>query len=176
LIIKSLNTANGRIIISYEEPISNEKKRVFEKRVIYKLISILDIQPADLHYGERGNPELLTSPLNISISHSKGWFAVYIGNSAIGIDIQDQKSNISKAKSFFLNKHEIQWSTDIDLHLIWSSKEVIYKILKGDVEDVMINVIILEIDHLNHKIKAQYIDSKFDLFFDLFDSVILVYN
>ncbi len=176
MIIKSLNTANGRIIISYEEPISNEKKRVFEKRVMNTLLSTLNIQSSDIQYGVKGNPELLTSPFNISISHSKGWFAVYIGNSAIGIDIQEQKSNISTGKSFFLNNKEAQWSSIIDLHLIWSSKEVIYKILKGDIEDVMINVIILEIDHLNHKIKAQYFDSKFDLFFDVFDSVVLVYN
>lgn len=140
------------------------------------LLSTFYIQSSDIQYGVKGNPELLKSPFNISISHSKGWFAVYIGNSAIGIDIQEQKSNISTGKSFFLNNKEAQWSSIIDLNLIWSSKEVIYKILKGDIDDVMINVIILEIDHLNHKIKAQYFDSKFDLFFDVFDSVVLVYN
>ena len=176
MIIKTLNTVNGKIIVSFDEPSSNEQKRSYEKRIINNLFCSLNIQPSDVQYGEKGNPELLISPFNISISHSKGWFAVYIGNSAIGIDIQVQKSNISSGKSFFLNKHEIQWSTDIDLHLIWSAKEVIYKILKGDIEDVMINVIVLEIDHLNHKIKAQYFDSNFDLFFDVFDSVVLVYN
>ena len=176
MIIKSLNTVNGKIIVSFEEPRPDEKKRSFEKIIINNLISILNIQPADLHYGERGNPELLTSPFNISISHSKGWFAIYIGNSAIGIDIQEQKSNISTGKSFFLNKHEIQWSTDVDLHLIWSSKEVIYKILKGDVANEIKDITVLEIDHLNKKITAQHIESKFDLFFDVFDSIVLVYN
>ena len=80
MIIKTLNTVNGKIIVSFEEPSSNEQKRSYEKRIINNLLSILNIQPSILQYGEKGNPELLSSPFNISISHSKGWFTVYIGN------------------------------------------------------------------------------------------------
>lgn len=176
MIIKILNTSNGRIIISFEEPRSNEKKHSFEKRVINNLLSLLNIQSSDLKYGEKGNPQLLTSPFNISISHSKGWFAIYIGNSAVGIDIQEQKSRLSIGKSFFLNKNEIQWSTTLDLHLIWSSKEVIYKILKGEVGNEIMDITVLDIDHLNKKITAHHIENKFELFFEAFDSAVLVYN
>ncbi len=176
MIIKEINTSNGRIIIFFEEPTSKEPKRIFEKRVINELLNILDIKSTDFCYGSKGDPQLLIAPYNISISHSNNWFALYIGNIPIGIDIQVPKSTISSGKSFFLNEKETEWSSDIDLHLIWSAKEVIFKLLKGEMADVIMEVTVLNIDHINKKVTARFLDKTIELTFDLIDNVVLVYN
>jgi len=69
---------------------------------------------------------------NISISHSDSYSIVLISKKNIGIDLQKEKEKLKNIKIKFLNEKEknINYSIN-ELHYIWTSKEAIYKTLKG---------------------------------------------
>ena len=69
---------------------------------------------------------------NISISHSDVYSIVLISEKTIGIDLQEEKEKIKNVKIKFLHEKEKNKKYSInELHCIWTSKEAIYKTLKG---------------------------------------------
>lgn len=88
---------------------------------------------AHIAYHDSGAPFLPTEPLQISISHTKGYVAVILSEEATGIDIEYRSDRILKVRSHFMTKEE-----DADVgsehekeHLLiyWCAKETLYKIL-----------------------------------------------
>lgn len=80
---------------------------------------------------EFGKPRIKDSQINISISHTKGYVAIYISPKNIGIDIQNIVSKIHRIahKYLFVNElHAIPEEKLIDsLHIYWGAKESLYK-------------------------------------------------
>lgn len=99
------------------------------------LINLIFEQNVDhcLKYTPKGKPLLNDLNAQISISHSKEWVAVYIDLSdsgeSIGIDIEGLRNNLLGISKKFVGPQDFdpQQNPENAL-LIWSSKEVLYKI------------------------------------------------
>src|SRR5699024_11308648 len=94
----------------------------------------------------------------IFISHYKILFTFYLSYLPVGIDIQKLKKKLSKGNYFFTNAKEAKLFsfTELNLHLIWSVKEAIYKKYKGKIKDFKREITVLEIDLKTKKIKAEF--------------------
>lgn len=87
-------------------------------------------------YYPNGRPYLPDDPRHISISHTKGYVAVILGEnplSGVGIDIEQYGERVRRVADRFVRDDEIIHSykdTDIwALLLHWSAKETVYKCL-----------------------------------------------
>lgn len=88
-------------------------------------------------YTSEFKPEVIDKSLNISFSHSRNWIAVMAHPSkSVGIDIEVPSDKFGKIFHKFLNEKE---HNDFDngkneeqLRLIWSAKEVLFKIIGND--------------------------------------------
>jgi phosphopantetheinyl transferase len=173
---KHITSDLGKIIIAFRDKPNEQKKREFEKNEIKSILDELDIPRDSLSYGAKGNPILTDSDKYISISHSDGWFAVYHGSKIIGIDIQTFHDRISLGKSYFTNENEIRWTDPLDLHLIWATKEAIFKKYNGDMIDPLNQIIITEINFNEKAIQATYNGGSEKLKFEKLENAVLVYT
>ena len=115
-------------------------------------------------YDERGAPSLANGPF-LSISHTQGFAAVCVSPSPVGIDIERLGNRVQRVVSQFLKEDEVvvlqmeanqavltrPWPLPCDafalaLHLAWSAKEAIYKVLGHDYYDLKQLVSVLHID------------------------------
>lgn len=84
-------------------------------------------------YHPSGKPYLKDSPISISISHTKGYVAVIIGEPGliVGIDIEQYSERVHKVAHKFMREDEIpslyQGTDTWALLLHWSAKEVMFK-------------------------------------------------
>ena len=105
------------------------KKEFLTVRILLK--ELLGFIP-EIIYEKTGKPKLANSTLNISISHSDYFVAVFISEKCIGIDVENCERDISKVTNRFLHPSEIEFvekNTDKQ-HLkiiLWSAKEAIFK-------------------------------------------------
>ena len=169
-------TAGGQLIFGFFERESKLAKRSFEKETVHFLLNELSLNPADLTYGEKGNPILLNNANFISISHSNGYFALYISKFPNGVDIQTFKERMSGGSHFFLTEEEKKWSSHIDLHLIWSAKEAIFKKMKGEFSNYLLEISVIELDKEHHRLLVSYFGKTEELHFLLSDKMVLVYT
>lgn len=169
-------TVIGEIRVSYLVKAKEVKKRDFEKDETRRLMQQFGMNWDSLSYGPKGNPQLSDESKFISISHSEGWFSVYIGSKAVGIDIQTVHPRIVKAKSYFCNELDSHWNEVLDLHLIWGAKEALFKKMKGETDDLAKDVSILEINHAKSLITARCKNQKEKLAFRLLEKTVLVYT
>ena len=92
-----------------------------------------------INYSKNGKPNL-SGKKNISISHTKNYVAIMVGEfSHGGIDLETINERIFKLATKFLNESEIKFTgfnPSIEkLQIIWGAKEVLYKIHEiGDVD------------------------------------------
>lgn len=91
-------------------------------------------------YNEEGKPLLADKSLHISISHSKNWIAVLVHRRfEVGIDIECPSPKIEKVYTRFLSELEQQELYNENdtkkLHLAWSAKEALYKIIGKEAVD-----------------------------------------
>jgi 4'-phosphopantetheinyl transferase len=78
-----------------------------------------------------GQPQLISLPFCISISHSKGYAAVLVGPKAAqcGIDLELPREQLRLAGDYVFNEEEWAWA-DKDLWKLaslWACKEAVYK-------------------------------------------------
>lgn len=140
-VLQKLDVANGTVWIGRDTRTSEEKgahRRTAEKDFIRLMLAgILDEPSVVIEHKPSGEPYLPVFPgLFISISHSGGWYAVYISSSQrVGVDIQVLRESILKGTDYFLNDLErsnAHWIKDLDiLHRLWGAKEALYKLLGG---------------------------------------------
>lgn len=86
-------------------------------------------------YDEIGAPHL-DSGRKISISHSDQMVAILLGGGKeVGVDIQHFSNRIGRVKEKFCSAYELEFSKGDQenevLHVIWCSKEAVYKKLKA---------------------------------------------
>ena len=92
-----------------------------------------------INYSKNGKPNL-SGNKNISISHTKNYVAIMVGEfNHGGIDLETINERIFKLATKFLNEAEIKFTglnpTIEKLQIIWGAKEVLYKIHEiGDVD------------------------------------------
>lgn len=102
------------------------------------LLAQLAGDDAEIGYRPSGKPYLLHSSSFISISHTRGYVSVILGEVPVGIDIEQYGMRVHKvAPRFMRDDEQVHVWQDEDtwsLLLHWSAKEVMYKCL--DIEAV----------------------------------------
>ncbi len=134
-------------------------------------------------YNEDGKPFLSDKSFHISISHSKNWIAVLVHPSLeIGIDIECPSPKIEKVYTRFLSEleqQEIYIENDPrKLHLAWSVKEALYKIIGKEAVDFSKQLRILPFKLKNEgEMSALHVPSlqKYKLFYLQNEAYTLVY-
>lgn len=111
----------------------NRKKEWLATRVLLKELLGEELR---ITYEEDGSPYLSEAPdMMISISHTKGYVAVYCcENKRVGVDIEYLSDRVVKIKNKFLSEEELSC---IDLadeakHLLiyWCAKETLFKLIR----------------------------------------------
>jgi phosphopantetheinyl transferase len=98
-----------------------------------------------LTHHESGAPVLEhKSYKEISISHSQGYFALYLAyEEAVGVDVEEKRIIHRDGFKYFLNENEIKQSwSDSELLSIWCAKEAYYKLKKGELADLRLDATI----------------------------------
>lgn len=132
----------------YEQRLKNgENKRELEKSGVRESLLELGFNTPVL-YRENGQPYLEYYPeFFLSVSHSKGWFAVYVAVQPVGIDIEVENPRIKEGTSYFVNENEQSFVGDLQaLHLIWGAKEAFYKLKEGAISDLKNEVTLISIE------------------------------
>jgi phosphopantetheinyl transferase (holo-ACP synthase) len=100
------------------------------------LLQAMKGEKAGIVYTQNGNPELVNSTGNISISHSSGFVTIfYHPVLQPGIDIELITRNVEKAAGKFLSAKELEDCTfndqrsNKDLMLRWCAKEAVFKMV-----------------------------------------------
>jgi phosphopantetheinyl transferase len=120
----------------YARACQHQGKRAVEKEAIQQLLIALGYGENALTYLSSGQPVFSDSEKHLSISHSDGWFAVYIASEPVGVDVQVPSQRLEQGKHYFLNEQE-KHLTDLDtLHAIWGAKEALYKKYGGNIVDL----------------------------------------
>ncbi|GEM_PF-1279919 len=148
-----LNTTNGQLCIFRDniKPLNGFSRGELERSAVVKgLKFMLNSENVEVSHDDSGAPYLVShSDLEVSISHSKGWFALQCSKQCpVGVDIQVFHSEgLKKGRSYFVNdSEEEKWElTDLELHLIWSVKEACYKRMKGGVVEYKSSMTVIEI-------------------------------
>lgn len=136
---------------NYEQRLkSGENKRELEQLGVRASLLELGFNTSVL-YRESGQPYLEHYPeFFLSISHSKGWFAVYVAIQPIGIDIEVENPRIKEGASYFVNEEEQAFVDNLQaLHLIWGAKEAFYKLKEGMISDLKNEVTLVSIESDN---------------------------
>lgn len=146
------------------------------------LNTLLPESKCEIDYDEYGKPHLSAINKFISISHSKGMCAMYIGDQTNGIDLQIENKSIETISHKYLNDSEFKFIfTDLeDYHILWCAKEAVFKaygrkkiFLKG-------NIFVQDINKAENTVQAKLIDGNNQLSFTLkyhyFENYYLVYT
>ncbi|MBC9811928.1 4'-phosphopantetheinyl transferase superfamily protein [Crocinitomicaceae bacterium CZZ-1] len=151
-----------------------EHKRELEQRGVRTSLLELGFDTSVL-YRESGQPYLEHYPeLFVSISHSKGWFAVYVSSHPVGIDIEVENPRIKEGASYFVNEQEQSFVGSLtDLHLIWGAKEAFYKLKEGMIPDLKNEVTLLAIEPGN-RLQVEFGEEVYTLYYHRENGVTLV--
>lgn len=102
------------------------------------LLKELSGEELTVGYLPSGKPYLSGSSKHISISHTRGYVAVILSHSSVGIDIEQYAPRVHKVASKYMRDDELPRPYEGDdtwsLLLHWSAKEVLFKCL--DAEEV----------------------------------------
>lgn len=132
-ITEPIDFFESRLELHFDESISNKRKTE-------QLVSayLLDHLAGETLHGQltktpKGKPYLLKSQTSLSFSHSKQLIACLIDKSgqACGVDIETLRTSIQQvAHKFVRSDDSTPFNGDVLMHqhLIWGSKEVLYKI------------------------------------------------
>lgn len=119
---------------------SSEKRRLEFCCVRATVAFLAGGRPYAVVYDGNGKPALAGAEgLHVSISHTRRYAAVYIGQEDKGIDIEHRADRVRRVKDMFMSADEIA-AADRDCELTslllhWSAKEAVYKIHGRDVYD-----------------------------------------
>ena len=88
---------------------------------------------AQVGYRQDGAPFLFGSSLHISISHTRDYAAVIVGEQPVGIDIEYRSDRVWKIRERFLSSEELAMldpTNEVEQLLIcWCVKEALFKLL-----------------------------------------------
>jgi 4'-phosphopantetheinyl transferase len=128
-----------------------------------------------------GKPKFLSSPLHVSVSHSKKSICLGIGKNPIGIDLEVINPRILRVKDKFVNQAEIDFypiESLEDLTILWTIKESVYKLCNIGGLSFKNDIIAFHRNKNEHKcmIRTSEGEKEFTLLHEKFDNEILTYN
>ena len=153
-LITKKECGNSVVFVFKEHLIERPKgsvKMTHQRMIVRRCLSeILNLDNVNLEHLDNGAPFLPEYPDQfISISHSKQWYAIQLSKvDEVGVDIQLIKENIHEGRSYFVNQEEerLMDLNNLNLNLIWSAKEALYKRNKGQVEHYKESITIIKIN------------------------------
>ena len=128
-------------------------------------------------HNEQGAPVLpAILKKNISISHSGNQYAIQLSDKhKVAIDIQLIEKDLVRGKDFFINSREsetIEMNND-NLYIIWSVKESMYKLLKGEVKSAKEEFVVRNID--SKVVRVDYLKDSYDFVLRVGKEYVLTY-
>ena len=178
-----------------EQQFSSEFRRIEWTAVRVLLYTVLDRQ-VHINYNDLGAPLLPGyEGLHISISHTKGYVAIALSESApIGIDVEqierfEEKTNVfddkeklprvEKVRTRFMRNDEFA-ETTIGLLLHWSAKETLFKVLGREGVNFVDEMQISPFDETQYEgefsIKDMKEDDTYIIYYKVFDDFVLTYT
>ncbi len=136
-------------------------KRKKEWLAVRQLLCSLTDKNEKISYRFDGSPFLVSQNYHISITHSNAYAVIYLCNqNKIGVDIQYIKNMSRKGVGYFMNDAEIDFLTPnnvLQLNLIWSAKETIFKFHGDPSLNIKDNISIKPFDQQQSGILMAYI-------------------
>ena len=178
-----------------EQQFSSEFRRIECTAVRVLLYTVLDRQ-VHINYNDLGAPLLPGyEGLHISISHTKGYVAIALSESApIGIDVEqierfEEKTNVfddkeklprvEKVRTRFMRNDEFA-ETTIGLLLHWSAKETLFKVLGREGVNFVDEMQVSPFDETQYEgefsIKDMKEDDTYIIYYKVFDDFVLTYT
>lgn len=122
------------------EQFTGEKRKKEYLGLRFALKKCLDNQEYKVIYSNEGKPLLENGKFHVSFSHAANWnAAVSHPTKKVGIDIEIPSEKLRRVYEKFLSTEEQQdfpKTSDLEtLCLLWSSKEVLFKIIGNDAVD-----------------------------------------
>lgn len=141
-------------------------KSEYQRRGVKLLLDAV-VGEHELMHTEKGAPQLKNSNLEISISHTEHFVAVYLSeHQPVGIDIElmNRAKKLELGKDYFVNEVEQLriWTID-ELYIIWNLKEAIFKEKKGCIPHIREAVITqkIEEDLINYTLEGELKEAHF---------------
>ena len=177
-----------------EQQFSSEFRRVEWTAVRVLLYTVLDRQ-VHISYNEQGAPLLPDyEGLHISISHTKGYVAIALSETAVvGIDVEqierldtsnqfndkEKMPRVEKVRSRFMRNDEYA-ETIVGMLLHWSAKETVFKVLGREGVDFQDEMKVQPFDETQYEGDFQLEDLKEDdtyiIYYKVFDDFVLTYT
>lgn len=101
-------------------------------------------------YHDTNVPYLPDLSYHVSISHTKGYAAVLLGEQPVGIDIEYRSERIHRIKSRFMNEKELTGLGELNteqLLVCWSAKETAFKKMQERVVDLQTDLHVISFDY-----------------------------
>lgn len=122
---------DGHKILAQAKSQFKSESRITEWVAVRVLLHHMLGNNAHIAYQSNGAPHLVGKCDAISISHTKGYACIALSNKKkVGIDIERLSTKVERVKSYFINESEPCDGSLVKMHLIWSAKEAIYKLLQ----------------------------------------------
>lgn len=173
LLLEQFQTTVGTVLLAFADPTVYQNgeipKRTYERQLVNGMLQqYLQDRSIEVSHHANGQPFLHSRPqLHLSISHSTGWFAIYLSEQEmVGIDVQTHISSFARKTDYFINEHEQAHYgsfADEQLYAIWCGKEAFYKRLGGAVADLKNAVCIFDFPEENGFLSASYDVQQFRL-------------
>ncbi|MBO4452041.1 MAG: 4'-phosphopantetheinyl transferase superfamily protein [Bacteroidaceae bacterium] len=176
-----------------EQQFSSEFRRVEWTAVRVLLYTVLDRQ-VHISYNEQGAPMLPDyEGLHISISHTKGYVAIALSETAVvGIDVEqierlnnnqfddkEKMPRVEKVRNRFMRDDEYA-ETLVGMLLHWSAKETVFKVLGREGVDFQDEMKVQPFDETQYEGDFQLEDMKEDdtyiIYYKVFDDFVLTYT
>lgn len=92
---------------------------------VQQLLLKAGIDPIEMQHDAAGIPRLPSQ--YISISHAKGYAAIALGSTPLGVDIEQLRDQVQRITSKFMHTSENFAQTTPELIQLWTAKEAVYK-------------------------------------------------
>lgn len=142
-----INTQSYELTVAYVKDLDRAirlhgGKRQLELYMTASLLARMGLEPAKLLHSKKGKPVYPDMGIELSVSHSAGWFAVAKSKGSVGVDIEADRNSLEQGRDYFVNSKEKDLK---DLLGIWLIKEAFYKFLGGKINDLKEDVCVTEI-------------------------------
>lgn len=180
-----LNSTDNTLLYKEElEQFSGEKRKKEFLGLRFALKKCLDNQDYKVIYSQEGKPLLENGKFNVSFSHAGNWnVAVSHPTRKVGIDIEIPSEKLRRVYEKFLSPEEQQdfpITSDLEtLCLLWSSKEVLYKIIGNEAVDFAKQLRIYPFcKEESGKIKAEHLVTKvtYSLYYQITPDYVVVFG
>lgn len=113
-----------------------------------------------ISYNEVGAPVVDTPNTYISVAHGAGCVVVAISDSRIGVDVESQERDFTKAASRYMSDEEMALSVEQSWPVkVWTAKEALYKLYGKRGIELKTDLRITAYDNTTQQLTAQLSDT-----------------